>query len=110
MICDRVGIVIEGRMVEVGRLSEILTGDVESIEVTVKGVTGKTQKILERVSQHSLKSGNELLLTVRNEEDVDKIMAIGREVGSFRVVGIVPQRRTLEDYFMEHVAKTGRES
>jgi len=110
MICDRVGIVIEGRMVEVGRLSEILTGDVESIEVTVKGVTGKTQKILERVSQHSLKSGDVLLLTVRNEEDVDKIMAIGREVGSIRVVGIVPQRRTLEDYFMEHVARTGRES
>jgi len=110
MICDRVGIVIEGRMVEVGRLSEILTGDVESIEVTVKGVTGKTQKILERVSQHSLKSGDELLLTVKNADEVDKIMAIGREVGGIRVVSIVPHRRTLEDFFMEHVAKTGRGS
>jgi len=110
MICDRVGIVIEGRVVEVGRLSEILTGDVESIEVTVKGVTGKTQKILERVSQHSIKSGDELLLTVKSADEVDKIMAICREVGGIRVVGIVPHRRTLEDYFMEHVAKTGRES
>jgi ABC-2 type transport system ATP-binding protein len=110
MICDRVGIVIDGRMVEVGRLREILTGDVESIEVTVKGGTGKTQKILERVSQHSLKSGDELLLTVKNEEDVDKIMAICREVGGIRVVGLVPHRRTLEDYFMAHVAKAGRAS
>jgi ABC-2 type transport system ATP-binding protein len=110
MICDRVGIVIDGRMVEVGRLREILTGDVESIEVTVKGVTGKTQKILERVSQHSIKSGDELLLTVKNEEDVDKIMAICREVGGIRVVGLVPHRRTLEDYFMAHVAKAGRAS
>ena len=110
MICDRVGIVIEGRMVEVGRLSEILTGDVESIEVTVKGVTGKTQKIIERVSQHSIKSGDELLLTVKNEEEVDRIMAICREVGGMRVVGIVPHRRTLEDYFMAHVAKAGRTS
>ncbi len=110
MICDRVGIVVDGRMVEVGRLSDILTGDVESIEVTVKGVTGKTQKILERVSQHSIKSGDELLLTVRNDEDVDKIMAICREVGGVRVVGLVPHRRTLEDYFMAHVAKAGRES
>ncbi len=108
MICDRVGIVIDGRMVEVGRLREILTGDVESIEVTVKGVTGKTQKILERVSRHSFKSGDELLLTVKNEEDVDKIMAICREVGGIRVVGLVPHRRTLEDYFMAHVAKAGR--
>jgi len=108
MICDRVGIVIEGRMAEVGRLSEILTGDVESIEVTVKGVTGKTQKILERVSQHTIKSGGELLVTVKSEEEVDKIMAICREVGGIRVVGIVPHRRTLEDYFMAHVAKAGR--
>jgi len=108
MICDRVGIVIEGRMVEVGRLSEILTGDVESIEVTVKGVTGKTQKILERVSQHTIKSGDELLVTVKSEEEVDKIMAICREVGGIRVAGIVPHRPTLEDYFMAHVAKAGR--
>ena len=108
MICDRVGIVIEGRMVEVGRLSEILTGDVESIEVTVRGVTGKTQKILERISQHSIRSGDELLLTVKSEEEVDKIMAICREVGGIRVVGIVPHRLTLEDYFMAHVAKAGR--
>ena len=110
MICDRVGIVIEGRMAEVGRLSEILTGDVESIEVTVKGVTGKTQKILERVSQHTIKSGDELLVTVKSEEEVDRIMAICREVGGIRVVGIVPHRRTLEDYFMAHVAKAGRAS
>jgi len=95
-------------MVEVGRLSEILTGDVESIEVTVRGVTGKTQKILERVSQHSIRAGDELLLTVKSEEDVDKIMAICREVGGVRVVGILPHRPTLEDYFMAHVAKAGR--
>jgi ABC-2 type transport system ATP-binding protein len=110
MICDRVGIVVEGRLVEVGRLNEILTGDIDSIEVTVKGVTGKTQKILERVSQHSIKSGGELMLTVRTEEEVDKIMAICREVGGIRVVGIVPHRKTLEDYFMAHVEKAGRAS
>jgi ABC-2 type transport system ATP-binding protein len=109
MICDRVGIIIGGRMVEVGRLTEVLTGDVEAIEVTVKGVTGKTQKVLERVAQHSIKSGDELLLTVRNDEDVDKVMAICREMGGLRLVGLVPRRKTLEEYFMAHVEKAGRE-
>jgi len=110
MICDRVGIIVDGRMVEVGRLNEILTGDVESIEVTVKGVTGKTQKALERVSQQSIKSGDHLLLTVHSEEDVDRVMAICREMGGIRVVGLVPRRKTLEDYFMARVAKAGRPS
>jgi ABC-2 type transport system ATP-binding protein len=109
MICDRVGIIIGGRMVEVGRLNQILTGDIESIEVTVKGVTGKTQKVLERVSQHSIKSADELLLTVRNDDDVDKVMSICREMGGIRVVGLVPRRKTLEDYFMAHVEKARRQ-
>ena len=110
MICDRVGIIIDGRIVEVGRLNQILTDAAESIEVTVRGVTGRTQKILERVSQHAIKSGDELLLTVRNDEDVDKIMAICREVGGIRVVGLVPHRKTLEEYFMAHVERAERAS
>jgi ABC-2 type transport system ATP-binding protein len=110
MICDRVGIIIDGRIVEVGRLNEILTETAESIEVTVKGVTGKTQKALERVSQHSIKSGDELLLTVRNDDDVDRVMAICREMGGIRVVSLVPHRKTLEDYFMAHVERAGRAS
>ena len=76
MICDRVGIIIDGRIVEVGRLNQILTDAAESIEVTVRGVTGKTQKILERVSQHAIKSGDELLLTVRDDEDVLSLIHI----------------------------------
>jgi ABC-2 type transport system ATP-binding protein len=108
MICDRVGIIIGGKMVEVGRLSDVLSGDVESIEVTVKGVTGKSQKVLERVAQHSIKSGDELLLTVRNDEDVDRVMAICREMTGLRIVGLVPRRKTLEDFFMSHVEKAGR--
>jgi ABC-2 type transport system ATP-binding protein len=104
MICDRVGTVIGGRMVEVGRLSEILTEEIEAIEVTVKGAPGKFRKVLERVAQHFIESGDMVLLTVRNEDDVDKVEAVTREAGA-RIHAIVPRRRTLEDYFMAHVEK-----
>ena len=107
MICDRVGIIIGGRIVHVGRLSDILSEDVESIDVTVKGVSGKFRKVLERVAQHSIESGDELMVTVRNEEEVDKVLAIAREAEA-RVYAIVPRRKTLEDYFMAHVDKAGR--
>jgi len=102
MICDRVGIIIGGKLVNVGVLSEILSDDVESIEVTVAGVSGKLRKVLERVARHAIESGDSMLLTVRNEEDVEKVMAIARE-GQLRVTAIVPRRKTLEDYFMAQV-------
>jgi ABC-2 type transport system ATP-binding protein len=111
MICDRVGIIIAGKMVEVGRLSEVLSNEVESIEVMVRGAPGKFRKVLERIAQHTIESGNELLLTVRTEEDVDKVAAIVREAGQgVRVQSIVPRRKTLEDYFMAHVERAGRAS
>lgn len=106
MICDRVGVLIGGRMVKVGRLSEILTEDVESIEVTVKGATGKFRKAMERVAQQSIQSGEMLLLTVRNEEEVDRIMAICREAEA-RIKAIVPRKKTLEDFFMSQVQAAG---
>jgi ABC-2 type transport system ATP-binding protein len=109
MICDRVGIIINGRLVEEGRLEDILGAQAESIDVTVRGATGKIVKVFERVARHSIKSGELLLLTVEREEDVDKITAIAREAG-VRVQSIVPRRATLEDYFMAHVQRQRGES
>ncbi len=107
MICDRVGIIIGGRMVSVGQLSEILGEDTESVEVTVRGAAGKFRKAMERVAERSIQSGSDLLLTVRSEEDVEKVMAIAREAQA-RVVAIVPRRRTLEDHFMAQVSRAGK--
>jgi len=105
MICDRVGIIIAGRIVNVGLLSEILTDEVESIEVTVRGAQGKFRKAMERVAQHAIESGDLLQLVVRSDEDVDKISAICREAGA-RLHSLVPRKRTLEDHFMAHVRGT----
>ena len=108
MICDRVGIIIAGRLVNVGRLSEILTREVESYEVAVDGVTGKYRKAFERLGRQVIRSGETLLVTVRNEEEVDKVMAIAREAGA-RIQSLVPRRRTLEDHFMQYVREKSGE-
>ena len=107
MICDRVGTIIDGKLANVGRLAEILSEEVESIEIAIRGVTGKFRKVLERVARQTIRSGDSLLLTVRHEADVDKVMAILREAGGdVRITSLVPRRKTLEDYFMAHVAGT----
>ncbi|MEO0070915.1 MAG: ABC transporter ATP-binding protein [candidate division WOR-3 bacterium] len=102
MICDRVGLIVAGRMVKMGRLKEILTAEVESIDVTLKGASGKIRKALERVAQRALQSGELLMLTVRNEEEVERVMSIAREA-DVRITAIVPRVKTLEDFFMSQV-------
>lgn len=111
MVCDRVGIISAGRMLHLGRLDEILSEEVEAIEVTITGASGKFRKAFERVAERSLQSGDSLLLTLRAEEDVERVMAIAREAGA-RVKAIVPRRRTLEEHFMDKLrqpAEGGRE-
>ncbi|MEO0077578.1 MAG: ABC transporter ATP-binding protein [candidate division WOR-3 bacterium] len=106
MVCDRVGIISNGRMVQVGRLDEILSEEVDAIEVTVTGASGKYRKAFERVAERSMQSGEALLLTLRTEEDVERVMAIAREAGA-RVKAVVPRRRTLEDHFMDKLRQPG---
>ncbi|MEO0021632.1 MAG: ABC transporter ATP-binding protein [candidate division WOR-3 bacterium] len=107
MICDRVGIIVGGKMVEIGRLSEILTGEVESIEITLQGVSGKFRKGLERIAERSIESGELLLLTVKSEEDVERVLAIAREAQA-KVRSIIPRSLTLEEFFMSRVRGAGR--
>jgi ABC-2 type transport system ATP-binding protein len=107
MICDRVGIIIAGEMVNIGALSDILTDEVQAYEVTVTGLTGKFRKVLERVGEAAIRSGDALLVTVPDDAGVDKVTAIVREAGA-RIQAIVPRKRTLEDHFMAHV-RGGRE-
>jgi ABC-2 type transport system ATP-binding protein len=102
MICDRVGIIIAGRMVSIGALSETLTDDIQAYEVTVTGLTGKFRKVLERVGEAAIRSGDTVLVTVRDDAGVDKVMAIAREAGA-RIQAIIPRKRTLEDHFMDQV-------
>lgn len=104
MICDRVGIIINGRIAEEGRLEDILGTTADAIEVTVRGVSGKIVKAFERIAQQSVKSGETMLLTLAREEDVDKVMAIAHETGC-RIQSIVPRRATLEDYFMARIGQ-----
>jgi uncharacterized protein YaaQ len=70
----------------------------------VTGVTGKFRKVLERVSRQAIRSGDTLLLTVRTQEEVDKVMAIVREA-RVHLQALVPRRKTLEDHFMSYVQK-----
>lgn len=105
-ICDRVGIIIDGELVNVGRLSEILTREVESYEVGLSGVTGRYRKAFERVGRQVIRTDETILVTVRNEEEVDKVLAIAREAGA-RIQSLVPRRKTLEDHFMSYVRRSG---
>ncbi len=106
LICTRVAIIHNGKLLVTGTIKELTAGDVT--EITVQGaqlnngVLPKLQAIASVVV-----AGNGTLQMRANE--ADKIAAIIDTVRGVKgdVLSIVPHKRTLEEVFVETVRKEG---
>ena len=103
VVCDRVGILVGGRLVAQGSLNEMLEAQIASIEVTISRVPPEA---LEDVSYllmtKPVKRGERVLLTVKDEGVLAELLA--RLLDDKAVIhAVVPQRESLEEYFIRHV-------
>ncbi len=103
MICDRVGILLRGRLARVGRLDELLGAEVESVDVTAVGLPGETIRDMAACSLGPpLVQGERVLFRLRTEADVEALLRRVLEAKG-RVVAVAPQKRSLEDLFLAEV-------
>ncbi|TET45784.1 ABC transporter ATP-binding protein [candidate division TA06 bacterium] len=102
MICDRVGILINGRLMSVGRLDELLKEEVESIEITVEGLDGSHLEKLGAKGERVIVSGDRVMIEVSHPEVASKIQGEILAAGG-RVVSLVPRKKTLEEHFMKEI-------
>ena len=89
-ICDRMAIVIKGRVVRIGTLAELLEARDQYV-ITAKGVDAVT---LESAQQNGL--AKITVTAAEQRRTIEKIWMAGGEV-----VAVNPVRRTLEDLFIE---------
>jgi len=103
MIADRVGILNHGRQVSVGRLGDLVSSQVTSVEVTfVLDPTKLSQSDLG--TKDVVVQAEKVLVHLREEEEVpDFLKRIERWGG--RVVSVVPQRKSLEEVFMAEIGR-----
>jgi ABC-2 type transport system ATP-binding protein len=103
MICDRVGILLGGRLVRVGRLSELLATEVESIDVTVADLApALAASLASEAIQPPLVEGSRLLFRLAAEEAVTPFVRRVAEAGG-RILAVLPQKRGLEEIFLAEV-------
>lgn len=101
LICDRVGILVGGRLVKSGPIHDLLNEELESIEVTVGGVPPALLSDLERLAlSPALVQEGRVMFRLRGEAELESILAVLVGAKS-RVLSVVPQRRSLEEIFLE---------
>lgn len=98
-ICDRVGILVRGKLTEQGKLSEMLAGKVNQVEVIARGINAATAASIKQWSS-SMRDTEEGLHFYFADTDtanraVKAICADGGDIVEFTQV-----KESLEDYFM----------
>lgn len=103
MLCDRVGILVAGRLRDVGRLDTILTTRIESIELTLEHAPPVLLAALGPLALGpALHQSGEVLVRLPDEAQLDRALRLSLDAGA-RVVSVVPQRVTLEEHFIREV-------
>jgi len=104
-ICDRVGILIDGRLSVTGRINELLTRKVDQVEVVARGLP---KAIVESIAKQCVQTRSSeqgahfVLSTIEKANDIS--YAIQTNGGT--LVEFTPLRESLEDYFMRTQASS----
>ncbi len=99
MICDRVGIVMKGRLVACGRVDDLVSSSLTRIvEVVCEGVEPQEVPSITSMANKVIKRGRQLLIVLPGSEHVEEVIAcILREGG--KIISVVPQKGSLEELF-----------
>lgn len=101
MICDRVAIIINGRVTNQGTLHDLVSEKILFTEIILSGLKANELKGLgERFSFH----GEKTLLKVFEEDKIEKIMNLVQKREG-KIHSLIPRTQTLEDLFVGMVKK-----
>ena len=99
MICDRVAIIVNGKIINQGALQDLISEKTHFTEVVFSGVDPREfESLAERLSDQSGRT----LLKVFEEENVQKVLELIQSKKG-KLHSLIPRTETLEDLFMEVV-------
>ena len=98
MICDRVCILREGKVVVAGKMSDLL-GDSDTREITLEKVSDELKKMFDESGDKSREIASALVIEAVGEQAVRRVLERALASGA-SVTGIALKRETLEEIFV----------
>jgi ABC-2 type transport system ATP-binding protein len=99
MLCDWVGILVNGKIVKTGRVSDLVSRKVKYYEIACSDVSPEDIPAPNRIISHK---GSHLLVQVPEEQDLRRLLSLIKRSGG-RLVSLIPHRKSLEDEFIEEI-------
>ena len=104
MICDRVGILMKGELLNVGKLNDIIDARIKYIEIAARDINPEILKQIKAMGLIIYDTLDQVSIKVMDENRLDAILEMIRS-GKGRIISIMPQRETLEEHFIKRIGK-----
>jgi len=107
MICDRVGILYKGKLINVGYLRDLLSAQTKEYEIVASNLQEEMLKDLEAKCQRVVVRKQDVMLCVRQKADAEQIV---RTIlaSPAQLVSYTPRQETLEEYFIRQIEGGGQ--
>lgn len=101
-MCDRVTILNRGRLIESGKLSDILKTRGNQLEAVVSGVNEQTLAELKRFAVKLQPTPEGARVWLEDDRAVSRLLELTHQAGG-RLVSVTPARESLEELFVREV-------
>lgn len=103
VLCDRVGILLKGRLVALGKVAELIgAATTRSIEVVVEGLDPQGVERVTKMAESVIPQGERLLAVLPGQDQVNEVLDLIR-ARKASLISMTPQKSSLEDLFMKEV-------
>ena len=99
MICDRVGVIVKGRLLTTGRVDELAAhGHTQSVEVVCEGLTVGETPTIGKAAVRVLQRGAQAMIVLPNPDRLEDVLGEIRKHGG-KLISVTPQKGSLEELF-----------
>ena len=103
VLCDRVAMILKGRLVACGRVTDLLDqGASHQVELVVDRLTSEGLDHLRPLTDKVLMQGDLVMVVLKSQQQVEGALEIIRAAKA-RLVSLNPQKGSLEDLFIREV-------
>ena len=101
MICDRVGIIVQGKLLAAGRVDELVSnGHTQSVEIVCEGINADEVPSITALATRVLQRGRHCLVALPGPDRLEDVLAMIRARGG-KLVSVTPQKGSLEELFFK---------
>jgi len=102
VICDRVGILNKGKLVNLGKIEDLVGQKVKSVEINVRGLKENSLSGFAQIGATVTNVAGGALISLPEEEHLEKALDMVRQGGG-QIVSVVPVKPSLEEIFIEEL-------